>query len=67
VTKNNYIIPALIATAIILLVFIILAGIVHYFLPVVPAIGYWQVIALNFFVGIGKFIFFPTNKKSNIK
>jgi len=63
VKNNNYLIPALIATAFLFWVFMITAGMVHSFIPVVPAIGYIQVIVLNFFIGLGKFFLFGSNKK----
>lgn len=63
--NNNYFVPALIATLFLFWVFMITAGIVHSFLPVVPALGYVQVIVFNFFIGLVKFFIFGVNKKSN--
>jgi len=41
----------------------ITAGIVHSFLPVVPALGYIEVVVLNFFIGLAKFFIFGVKKK----
>ena len=62
-TNNNYLIPALIATAFLFWVFMITAGMVHSFLPIVPAIGYLQVVVLNFFIGLAKLFLFGSKKQ----
>ena len=61
--NNNYFVPALIATLFLFWVFMITAGIVHSFLPVVPALGYIEVVVLNFFIGLSKFFIFGVKKK----
>ena len=61
--NNNYLVPALIATVFLFWVFMITAGIVHSFLPVVPALGYLEVVVLNFFIGLAKFFIFGVKKK----
>jgi hypothetical protein len=63
--KNNYLIPALIATVFLFWVFMITAGIVHSFLPVVPALGYLEVVVLNFFIGLAKFFIFSGKKNDS--
>ena len=61
--NNNYLIPSIIATVFLFWVFMITAGIVHSFLPIVPALGYLDVVVLNFFIGLIKFFMFGVKKK----
>jgi len=63
--NNNYFVPALIATVFLFWVFMITAGVVHSFLPVVPALGYLEVVILNFFIGLIKFFLFGVKKNDN--
>ena len=61
--KNSNLFAALVASLFLLWVFMITAGAVHSFLPVVPALGYVQVLILNIFIGLCKFLLFTQKVK----
>lgn len=63
--NNNYLFPAFIATLFLFWVFMIVAGMVHSFIPQVPALGYLQVVVLNLFIGLIKLFIFGGKKSVN--
>lgn len=63
--KNNHFFLSLSVTLFFLWVLMVSLGAVHSFMPVVPALGYWQVVLLNFLVGLVKVLVFGQKKGFN--